>query len=123
MSRDLDEKVALAMGYMVIENDESNGEDNNWLSKDGQNVLKDEWGMATMLPRYSTEREQALSLIDELRDRDPQYWFVLQLAQKNTVEAHRGKRKLMTLSGEYSLAEVICQAVLLVIKLRKHEKA
>lgn len=67
--RDLDKAIAELMGYQVIETDECHGIDNFWLSKDGQNVYKDEkLGFALDLPCYSTEIRAAWSVLEYLAE-------------------------------------------------------
>lgn len=66
--RDLDKAIAELMGYQVIETDECNGFDNFWLSKDGQNVFKDENDFEEELPCYSTEIKAAWSVLEYLAE-------------------------------------------------------
>ena len=60
--------VAQGMGWSVIETDDCNGEDNYWLSKDGQHPFEDQYGNALMLPLYSKDISPALEVVEKMKD-------------------------------------------------------
>lgn len=63
--REMDALVAEIMGYQVIETDDCNGEDNFWLSKDGQHPFEYEYGGQMMLPLYSKTISAAWEVVEK----------------------------------------------------------
>jgi len=58
------------MGCQVIETDDCNGEDNFWLSKDGQHVLEGKYGDQLMLPVYSKDISAAWEVVEKFEHID-----------------------------------------------------
>ena len=58
------------MGWIPIEWGMNNGIDNLWLSKDGQNVFRDEDDDYMSLPFYSTDISAAWMIMDEMKRRN-----------------------------------------------------
>lgn len=66
--RELDALIAeRVMGWKVIETDDCNGEDNFWLSKDGQHPFEGEYGDDLELPAYSTSIADAWKVVEKMR--------------------------------------------------------
>ena len=65
--RKLDRNVAALLGWQVVETDDCNGEDNFWLSKDGQNVYRGKYGSPLDLPHYSTDLAAAWLVVERIK--------------------------------------------------------
>ncbi len=103
--RELDTVIAIKiLGWKVIETDESNGDDNLWLSKDGQNVFADKFGEAMELPHYSTDISDAFPIADKLR---------LGLMPSNSGKWAAGQNKPATSPKDFSYAETAPHAICL----------
>jgi len=67
--RDLDIRVAKSLGWIVIETDDCNGEDNYWLSEDGQHVYLQAGQWEKALPFYSTDASDNWILLNMLNQK------------------------------------------------------
>lgn len=73
--REIDRRVAKAVfGFGSIETDDCNGEDNWWLTRDGQHVYENSWGGGMELPQYSADIAAAWDVVDTLRDNLYMLW-------------------------------------------------